>query len=285
MQLPKISIVTPSYNQGAFIEETIRSVLDQSYPCLEYIVIDGGSTDGTLNIISKYAEQLAYFVSELDNGQAEALNKGFKRATGDIIGYLNSDDVYLPGTLLRVAEEFSINPNCRWLSGGCFLFGLPDSHGLLSPRGFQSPAESVSGCFIPQPAVFWQRELFNSHGFFDDTYRYAMDWEFWVRLSFRGERCHFIDQPLAAFRLHPSSKSVAEQKQFRPENSRLRREYIKRLSWSQAWRARYLITLERARSARGSFLRYLVSHLPGSVRHKLSHMRGALRPLRRSHDL
>src|ERR1043165_3339789 len=119
----KISIVTPSFNQGRFLEETILSVLDQNYPNLEYIVIDGGSTDETLDVIRKYEDRITYWVSEKDRGQVHAINKGIEKTTGDIFGFLNSDDVYLPGTFKTVAEYFEGHPNSEWICGDTIMFG------------------------------------------------------------------------------------------------------------------------------------------------------------------
>ena len=120
---PKISIVTPSFNQGRFLEETILSVLNQRYPNLEYIVIDGGSTDESVDIIRRYENRLAYWISERDNGQVPAINKGLEQATGDIFAFINSDDVYLPGAFAAVAEYFENYPECEWVCGDTMMFG------------------------------------------------------------------------------------------------------------------------------------------------------------------
>src|SRR5882724_9660763 len=129
---PKISVVTPSFNRGRFLEETILSVLNQNYANLEYIIIDGGSNDETVEIIRRYEDRLAYWISEKDRGQAHAINKGLEKATGDIFAFINSDDLYLPGAFRAVAEYFREHPSCEWLCGETILFG-PDRQTVLAP--------------------------------------------------------------------------------------------------------------------------------------------------------
>ena len=208
--LPKISVITPSLNQGAFIEQTIRSVLDQGYPNVEYIIIDGGSSDGSVDIIRKYADRLAYWCSGRDRGQTDAINKGLSHATGDIVAYLCSDDQYLPGAFNTVVETFSRFPEKSWLSGSCRYFQLDGSEHIWSP---QPPPEDrvqlVCGPWgLPQPANFWRRELFLTHGVFRDDLDYVMDTEFQVRLALAGEIPVIVHRELAYSVLHPNCKSV-----------------------------------------------------------------------------
>jgi len=204
---PKISIVTPSYNQGAFIERTIQSVLNQDYPNLEYIIIDGGSTDGSTEIIKKYQDKLAYWVSEKDQGQTHAINKGFRRATGDIVGWLNSDDEYCSGALETVAKTFIANKEVDFFFGNRITV---DENGrvLRDDRHtrFSFSALVLYGMIVSQPAAFWKRELFEKYGYLDESQRFCMDYEFFCRIGAQIKAKH-IRKYLARFRRHPESKS------------------------------------------------------------------------------
>jgi glycosyltransferase involved in cell wall biosynthesis len=207
---PRVSIVTPSYNQGQFIEETIRSVLLQGYPDLEYIIIDGGSTDGSVDIIRKYEPWLAYWVSEPDKGQADAINKGWRVATGEIIAYLNSDDIYYPEAI-RIAVEFMIQyPEVGMIYGDC-NFVDEDGQILLEDR---LPEFNVSDFLlrrfiIRQPAVFLRRKVVESIGMLDPNLNYCMDYELWLRIVKKFPIVH-ISEVLAAAKVHIHAKSIAK---------------------------------------------------------------------------
>lgn len=217
---PRLSIVTPSFNQGQFIEQTIRSVLDQDYPNMEYWVIDGGSTDGTLDILHRYENRLRW-ISEPDTGQANAINKGLRLASGEALAYLNSDDLYLPGALHRVGEYFAAHPEVSWLTGRCRTIDARQREtrrlithyknfwlGLGSYRVLQVLN------YISQPATFWRRQAFEETGLLDESLHYTMDYDYWLRLGQRW-RLHVLPQELAVFRLHESSKSgMTASKQF-----------------------------------------------------------------------
>jgi glycosyltransferase involved in cell wall biosynthesis len=208
--LPKLSIITPSFNQAQFIEETILSVLDQNYENLEFIVIDGGSTDDSVKIIKKYESRLAYWISEKDEGQAHALNKGLARATGDLVAYLNSDDLYLPGAFASVIEYFKQHPECQWLCGDTVMFGEPpEPRVVISADVPKSAGHALSWAYTaPQPGMFWKRELLKDG--FSERWRYCFDHELYVRLLIEGYTCEHLPETLAAYRLHASSKTVAE---------------------------------------------------------------------------
>lgn len=219
--LPRISIITPSLNQGAFIEQTIRSVLDQGYPNLEYIIIDGGSSDGSMDIIRKYSDRLAYWCCEQDRGQTDAINKGISQANGDIVAYLCSDDRYLPGAFDIVVEAFSRFPEKSWLAGICRYSRLDGAEYIWSP---QLPPDDrvllVCGPWgVPQPANFWRRKVFLTHGVFRDDLDYVMDTEFQVRLALAGETPIIVHKELAYSTLHPDCKSVKyEHRQLREQS-------------------------------------------------------------------
>jgi glycosyltransferase involved in cell wall biosynthesis len=206
---PKISIVTPSFNQGQFLEETIMSVLNQNYANLEYIIIDGGSTDETAGVIRRYEDRLAYWISEKDRGQVHAINKGLEQATGDIFAFINSDDVYLPGAFAAVAEHFEAYPQSEWVCGDTIMFGEGHSTELIQSVVPKSAAHCLSWAYTAaQPGHFWKRELVE--GGFDESWPYDFDHDLYVRLLLAGHTCEHIPLPFAAYRLHAVSKTVAE---------------------------------------------------------------------------
>ena len=214
---PRVSIVTPSYNQGQFIEETIRSVLLQGYPDLEYIIIDGGSTDGSVDIIRKYEPWLAYWVSEPDKGQADAINKGWRIAKGEIVGWLNSDDMYAPGAAWIAIDFLEKHRDVVLIYGDCNII---DEQGQLiltkRSREFNLAKEICSPSLIPQPTAFFRRIVFEQVGLLDADLHYAMDYDFWTRISLKFQICH-IPRVIANFRKHIGSKSVSQMEKFWPE--------------------------------------------------------------------
>lgn len=206
---PKLSIITPSFNQAQYIEQTILSVLDQNYEPLEYIIIDGGSTDGSVDIIRKYEDRLAYWVSEPDRGQPHAINKGVERATGDIVAFLNSDDLYLPGAFAAVERYFSEHPQVEWICGDTLMFSDGEDGEIIEAVVPKSAAACLSWDYnAPQPGMFWKRELLREG--FAERWRYCFDHELYVRLLLAGHSCEHLARPVAAYRLHAASKTVAE---------------------------------------------------------------------------
>jgi glycosyltransferase involved in cell wall biosynthesis len=256
---PKLTILTPSYNQAEYLEETVLSVLNQRYPNLEYIILDGGSTDDSPQIIRRHESALAFWASEPDNGQAHAINKGLARATGDIVAFINSDDTYLPGAFNAVARYFADNPGCRWLAGGCLFFGSGDYQRYCRylPEVMPGVPPDVPTWLlrnvVPQPAIFWKRDVFARHGLFDESFRYLFDWDYHLRLGIAGERCHSLPRPLASYRFHDRSKTVTEG--FFPEEQRIRERFEPQLSPRDAARYRTL----RANESRRADIRQLVA--------------------------
>src|SRR5512136_340290 len=200
---PRITVVTPSFNQASFIEQTIHSVLTQGYPNLEYIVMDGGSTDGTVDILRKYEKHLIW-TSGKDGGQSDALNKGFRRASGEILAYINSDDVYAPGALLKAGGFFASHPQACWLTGRCRnidaegreirkLIKVYKSFWML----FRSYKVLLAIDYISQPATFWRREVIQQVGPFDEKLHLTMDYDYSLRVGSRY-RLWVINDTLAS---------------------------------------------------------------------------------------
>ena len=202
---PKISIVTPSFNQAKYIETAIRSVLDQGYPNLEYLVIDGGSTDGSVEIIKKYASRLTYWVSEPDRGQSYAINKGFQRTTGEIMAWLNSDDYYNSRTLWTVAEKLK-NQRMTLLIGSSTQINEEKSEQIDDHRKPTWEEMVYDTRTIPQPSVFWTRDLWDEAGTLDETLYFAMDYDLWLRMRYKAEQEINTDDILSYIQLHSEQK-------------------------------------------------------------------------------
>jgi len=220
---PRISIVTPSLNQGHFIEETIRSVLLQGYPNLEYIVVDGGSTDNSVDIIKKYEPWLTYWVSEPDKGQSHAINKGFKRTSGEIMAWLNSDDIYTPGALHAVADAASRFGGedgtwNGWLIGRCLYQNLIENE-IKEVLPSKPPADRVSllKWRCPQRSTFWSRSCWERVGGLPENLHFVFDTEFFLRLVFAGHIPHVLKNVLAVGRLHGACKTISQANSWGPE--------------------------------------------------------------------
>jgi glycosyltransferase involved in cell wall biosynthesis len=210
---PKISLVTVSFNQGHYLEQTILSVLKQEYPNLEYIIIDGGSTDNSVEIIKKYADRLAYWVSEKDSGQSEAINKGRARCTGEIFNWLCSDDYLEDGALLKIGEAFKDSSAPDIVFGKVREFNDEGTRNEIKMGTRLEPTvcKSIVRTFITQPVTFWKRSMFNQIGL-DDRMHWFMDYEMWVKYLFTYglDKVHYVDSLLAHYRFHETSKSQME---------------------------------------------------------------------------
>jgi GT2 family glycosyltransferase len=208
---PRVTIVTPSFNQAAYLEATIRSVLLQGYPALEYFVIDGGSTDGSREIIARYAPYLDYCVSEPDRGQAHAINKGFERATGEIVAWINSDDYYTPSAVARVVAEFESDAKLQWVYGDCMLLSEPAGTLAAHPsQCFQFPASLRGASPICQPSAFFKRALLDQTGALDETFRLALDYDLWLRAIKHTRPLYLADTVLAVVTDHSVAKSRSQ---------------------------------------------------------------------------
>jgi glycosyltransferase involved in cell wall biosynthesis len=214
---PLVSIVTPSFNQGEYIEATIRSVLDQEYPNIEYLVIDGGSTDGTIDILRRYEDRLSW-ISEPDAGQSDAINKGWRRSQGHIIAWLNSDDIYYPGAIRHAVDALRKHPDVAGIYGDCDYI---DATGNILGKHRTAPWTMLSvicqlGAPIPQQSTFLRREAVEAVEFLDRSLHMAMDLDLWLKLAMRFSM-RYIPIRMAGFRIHQSSKTVASMVRFNPE--------------------------------------------------------------------
>jgi glycosyltransferase involved in cell wall biosynthesis len=207
-QLPKITVVTPSYNQAQFLEQTILSVIGQEYPNLEYILMDGGSKDGSVEIIKKYEQHFTYWQSEKDNGQGAAINAGFAKATGDILCWLNSDDLFMPGTLLKIGRMFQNISEPTVIFGNCLHF----HENSAKTRG-----SDVELChkilelemvdYVIQPSSFWTKSTWEKAGIIDEAYTFAFDWDWFIKVKRAGVKFVPIKDYLSLYRIHEAHKS------------------------------------------------------------------------------
>ncbi|MHB9139173.1 MAG: glycosyltransferase family 2 protein [Victivallaceae bacterium] len=216
MNLPKITVITPSFNQGQFLEQTIKSVLEQDYPNLEYIIMDGGSSDNSVEIIKKYERYLTYWQSQPDGGQSAAINAGFQRATGEILCWLNSDDQFSPGTLKTVGQYFYDHPECEWVSGNLEFRDLTDGKTFIRQARPNLDWRIVNfwvyghenGAFCPQPSTFWRKSLWErAGGYVREDCPNTMDYELWLRFcGLSGLK--ILPQVLAVAVMHEECKSI-----------------------------------------------------------------------------
>ena len=217
---PLVSIITPSYQQAAFLEQTIRSVLDQDYPNLEYMVVDGGSTDGSVEIIQSYASRLAWWVSEKDRGQAEAINKGMARAKGEIVAWLNSDDCYLPGAISEAVAALQANPQAGFVFGDVRVVDATERVINELHYGNWSLRELMAFHIIGQPAVFMRKSALPPDGFLDPNYHFLLDHHLWLQIAVHSP-IQYIPRLWASAHYHEGAKNKAQAAKFGEEALRL----------------------------------------------------------------
>jgi len=233
---PNISIVTPSFNQGKFLEETIQSLFNQNYPTLEYFIVDGGSTDNSGDIIKKYEDKIDWWVNEPDKGQSDAINKGFQKAKGDWLCWVNSDDILLPDVLEKVAKAFNKNPEVDIITGNVLYINEDDFivRCVRVPRMRWFFYRRSVG-FFTAPAIFFKKELYEKVGGLDINLHYSMDIDLWHKFRLAGANIYHIKEYLGAFRVHSFSKTGPRMKGDKiyfehPETTLIRKRYIPTVS-------------------------------------------------------
>jgi glycosyltransferase involved in cell wall biosynthesis len=273
-----ISIITPSFNQAAYLEQTILSVLEQDFPHIEYLVIDGASTDNSVDIIKKYSDRLAYWTSEKDKGQADAINKGFAHATGNIIAWLNSDDYYLAGTISAATKIFEEHPEVVLAYGNMLAV---DEHGkTFNTLNYKQLTLEDLLCFqiIGQPAVFFRRSALQAAGGLDPSFHFMLDHHLWIRLAQQGKILH-VPQTWAAARYHAEAKNIAKAAEFGREAFRILDAVghvdhlapilakVNRRARASAYRvdARYLLDGGQPASALSAWMHALFIHPPTAL--------------------
>jgi hypothetical protein len=273
-----VSIITPSYNQARYLEQTIQSVLGQSYPSIEYILIDGASTDVSIEIIKKYAAKFAFWVSEKDNGQAEAINKGFARASGDIVAWLNSDDYYLPDTVSAAVKVFEENPHVVLVYAN--MLAVDELGRTFNILKYKPLTLEDLLCFqiIGQPAVFMRRAALQKTGGLDPSFHFLLDHLLWIQLAGYGKILH-VDQTWSAARYHAEAKNRAKAAEFGREAFRILEiveqdaalapilAKVKRRARASAHRvdARYLLDGGQPSQALLAWAKALFIHLPTAL--------------------
>lgn len=229
--LPKISIITPTLNHAKFIEKTINSVLEQNYPNLEYLVFDGGSSDGTQEILKQYSKVIKWW-SEPDRGQSHAINKGLRISTGEIVAYLNSDDEYEKDALFIVGHFFATHRDAFWVTGKCRIIDENGNPTMNLVEKYKTllllSRERLLGIvdYIPQPATFWRRTVIEKVGYFDESLKFTMDYDYWLRMA-KSYKLFFINKYLARFRIYPSSKTWQSALTQQQEEEMVIRRHIK----------------------------------------------------------
>jgi len=275
VDLPRVTVVTPSFNQAAFLEQTIQSVLSQGYPNLEYRIVDGGSSDGSVAIIQKYASQLAWWVSEKDHGQAEAVNKGFKRASGELVGWLNSDDLYQPGSILAAVEAFQHHPEAGIVYGDVLSINACGEAINLMKFAPYTLQDLMAFKIICQPGAMLRRTVLEQSGGLAERFHFMLDHQLWLRMA-RLAPMVYLPRLQAAARFHPAAKNLAQAPKFGEEALQVAAwlaeqpefapYYHPRQVWGGAYRVNgwYQVEGDRPAAALRSYARSL-AHDPGTA--------------------
>jgi glycosyltransferase involved in cell wall biosynthesis len=275
---PRLTVITPSYNQAAFLEETIRSVLSQGYPNLEYMIVDGGSNDGSVEIIKKYADRLAWWVSEKDRGQADAINKGFARATGEIVAWINSDDYYLPGAFAEAVAGLQAHPEYGMVYGDVVAIDGEGKPINVMTYGDWGLDELMQFHMLGQPSIFMRRSVLELGGHLDLSYDLLLDHELWLRLA-QHAPIHYLPRRWSAARYHPAAKNRAQSANYGKDAYRIvewmaahpvlaeRYRRMRRKIWAGAYRldGHYLLDSGQAGAALRAYLRCLWTHPPAAL--------------------
>ena len=237
--LPKITIVTPSFNQAHYLDATCRSIVSQEYPNLEWFVCDGGSKDNSVEVIKRYEPHIAWWVSEKDRGSSHALNKGYERATGDVFCYVNSDDTLEPGCLHYVAKQFA-DAKTDWVVGWAKYFQDDGDEWYYVPKPTERPIDWIVSNPVPQIASFWRTNVREKVGLFNEAVHWSFDYEYWLRMYFKaGVRPKIVRRCMGGFRLQPNSKTVSRPQNFALENEALLKEFVPMLPPEQRARLRH----------------------------------------------
>ena len=277
--LPLVSVVTPSFNQARYLEQTLRSVLEQEHPRIEYIVVDGASQDGSVDIIRNHEGKLAYWVSEKDSGQAEAINKGLARANGEIVAWLNSDDYYLPGAVSSAVKAFELSPDAALVYGDMLAVDENGRTTNLMKYGQFSLPDLLCFQIIGQPSVFFRRDALEKAGLLDTTFHFLLDHHLWIRIAQQGRIMH-VPQVWSAARYHAEAKNVAKAAEFGREAFRILEwaknqpelaetvTGVERRARASAHRvdARYLLDGGQPGSALKAWMRALFIHPPTALK-------------------
>ncbi len=274
-----VSLITPSLNQAAFLDEAMRSALEQDYGEIEYLVVDGGSADGSLDIIHKYSDRLSWWVSEQDRGQADAINKAFAHSHGEILAWLNSDDAYLPGAVRAAVSALETHPEATMVYGN--TIAVDDRGQKINRLRYRQLSLQDLLCFqiIGQPAVFMRRAAFEAVGGLDTRLHFLLDHQLWIKLATRGPILH-VDETWAAARFHAGAKNRAQAVEFGGEAflvlewaekdaaTAVPLAHVKRKAWAAANRvnARYLLDGGQAGPALGAWMKALLIHPPTALR-------------------